>query len=249
MVTLTEDTVNASVLEDICRLLEGVQNDKQGAKRLLKNIRNGEDAQLRLDTLQVVRINSTFHEVLIRVFLFSFLSWQLANIPDIPTWLRSSIFKTILHLSEKSKLIPQALMINKVETLEDDPVDSGSFGNLWMGKLEGKSGLVHSGYDVLVQAYMQEAVVWQQLEHPNVLPFMGVFYMNEKQTELCLVSPWMENGNLCQFLKTASEKKVAVDHYLLVHDIASGLAYLHENKIIHSDLKGVSVGLCVVKRR
>ncbi len=49
------------------------------------------------------------------------------------------------------------------------------------------------------QNFCREALVWRNLKHPNVLPFLGV------STELfvpsfCLISPWMENGNIMSFL-------------------------------------------------
>ena len=50
---------------------------------------------------------------------------------------------------------------------------------------------------------MQEAIVWRQLNHINLLPFMGIFYMDNNKKRLCLVSPWMTHGNLVQFLKKA----------------------------------------------
>ncbi|KAJ8088466.1 hypothetical protein PM082_022539 [Marasmius tenuissimus] len=86
---------------------------------------------------------------------------------------------------------------------------------------------------------MREAIVWEQLHHPNLLPFMGMYYLDEAREQLCLVSPWMDRGNLVRYLKnTLSER---VDHQVLVYDVASGFAYLHSLNIIHGDLKGVNV--------
>ena len=52
---------------------------------------------------------------------------------------------------------------------------------------------------------MQEGIVWRQLNHPNVLPFMGIYYLDTQQRQLCLVSPWMEEGNLVEFLQNTKE--------------------------------------------
>ena len=51
------------------------------------------------------------------------------------------------------------------------------------------------------QAYTKEAVLWRQLSHPHVLPFYGAFHWSEVPPRLCLVSPWMENGNIVQYLE------------------------------------------------
>ena len=71
-----------------------------------------------------------------------------------------------------------------------------------------------------------------------------------------MVTPWMENGNLVQFLKAHPD----VDRLLLVRrllycriqlpltsfqafDVSSGLTYLHRRKIVHGDLKAVRLFL------
>jgi hypothetical protein len=46
-----------------------------------------------------------------------------------------------------------------------------------------------------------EAVTWQQLIHPNVLPFLGIYHHNDR---LGFVCPWMENGNIVTFLENTS---------------------------------------------
>jgi serine/threonine protein kinase len=43
------------------------------------------------------------------------------------------------------------------------------------------------------------------MSHPNVLPFYGAYMTNEKMPRICLVSPWMENGNLIEYLDTFPE--------------------------------------------
>ncbi|KAK1235736.1 hypothetical protein PQX77_001024, partial [Marasmius sp. AFHP31] len=86
--------------------------------------------------------------------------------------------------------------------------------------------------------YQREAILWRQMNHPNLLPLLGIYHL-EDNDELCLISPWMEKGNLVEYMKVT--KREDIDHYALVHDIASGLAYLHSKKIVHGDLKGVNV--------
>lgn len=56
-----------------------------------------------------------------------------------------------------------------------------------------------------IQEFATEAVIWRQLSHPNVLPFYGVFHLEDDR--LCLVSPWMNNGNVVHFLESAPETK------------------------------------------
>ncbi len=52
----------------------------------------------------------------------------------------------------------------------------------------------------LLQEFCQEALVWRQLRHPNVLPFLGI--SKELFTpRYCLISPWMVNGDVMSYLE------------------------------------------------
>jgi hypothetical protein len=55
-----------------------------------------------------------------------------------------------------------------------------------------------------VQEFCHEAIVWRQLNHPNVLPFFGV---SEElfAPSFCLVSPWMDHGNIMKYLEAHPE--------------------------------------------
>ncbi len=52
----------------------------------------------------------------------------------------------------------------------------------------------------LLQELCQEALIWRQLRHPNVIRFLGV----SKELfapRYCLISPWMVNGNIMSYLE------------------------------------------------
>ncbi|KAL0573288.1 hypothetical protein V5O48_008671 [Marasmius crinis-equi] len=190
-------------------------------------------------------------------------SGQLADSPDTEDKLRSSILRMMLRLSKKSGLCPKCLVIKNVKKLGEHPVGGGGFGDVWKGKIDGqvvclKVVKVYLVSDVqnlmtvcsislamteisnpLAQEYMREAIVWQQLKHPNLLPFVGMYYLDKAREQLCLVSPWMERGNLVHYLKSTSTE--LVDHESLAYDIATGLSHLHGMKIVHGDLKGVNI--------
>ncbi|KAH7925413.1 kinase-like protein [Leucogyrophana mollusca] len=89
------------------------------------------------------------------------------------------------------------------------------------------------------QTYCKEAVLWRQLSNPHVLPFLGVHHCPEKPLYVGLVSPWMDNGNVLQYL----EKNPQADRKPLLLDVARGIHYLHsfEPPIVHGDLKGANV--------
>ncbi|KAL0575305.1 Rho guanine nucleotide exchange factor [Marasmius crinis-equi] len=182
---------------------------------------------------------------------------QVVDCPNTSPELRSSIFAIMLRLSRNSGLHPKCLSIQNVRRLGDYPIAAGGFGDVWKGAIGESSQPVclkivklYLGSDVekLSKEYLREAIVWRQMKHANLLPFLGIYRLEQTQ-QLCLISPWMEKGNLIQYLKTTRRENV--DHYalarrgplilLLVHDVASGLSHLHCTKIVHGDLKGVNI--------
>jgi len=92
---------------------------------------------------------------------------------------------------------------------------------------------------------MHEFITWRQLSHPNVLPFYGVHFLEDPlENRFSLVSPWMENGNVVEFLARQHRKDPFNDTtscVCLALDIALGVQYLHGEKVIHRDLKGHNI--------
>ena len=95
--------------------------------------------------------------------------------------------------------------------------------------------------------------MWKRLNHPNVLPNLGA---GPDIAELCVVSPWMSEGHLLQYLRKypgADRVMIVRVHVVFFHvtqhaefnthkmsGVAEGLSYLHFNDVVHGDLKGVS---------
>ncbi|KAK1219991.1 hypothetical protein PQX77_017263 [Marasmius sp. AFHP31] len=174
---------------------------------------------------------------------------QLIDSPDLSPKLRPTVVTAMLRLSKNSGLHPTCLLIQNVKKIGKYPIAAGGFGDVWKGTIGDSSELVclkvvkvymSSNLEKLTNEYQREAILWRQMKHPNVLPFYGIYQLEFEQIQqLCLISPWMEKGNLVEFLKATKRKDI--DHYTLVFDVASGLAYLHSKKIVHSDLKGVNI--------
>ncbi|KAE9388623.1 kinase-like protein [Gymnopus androsaceus JB14] len=86
----------------------------------------------------------------------------------------------------------------------------------------------------------KEVLLWRQLDHANVLPFLGI------NTELfspsfCIVSPWMSNGDIVSYAKNSSlNLSTKLEHTI---QIAEGLFYLHEldPPVVHGDIKGANI--------
>lgn len=80
-----------------------------------------------------------------------------------------------------------------------------------------------------------QAGIWSALDHPNVQSIFGVCFFGLMQTGL--VSPWMEHGNLSEFLQHFPDER----RLTLLKQASSGLQYLHETEIVHGNLKCTNV--------
>jgi serine/threonine protein kinase len=98
-------------------------------------------------------------------------------------------------------------------------------------------------------------MVWKNLSHPRVLPLLGLNADNF-ENHVCMVSPWMERGTAAKYLEANKDlpnhvvdtmvrpeprRGVLTLTYLTqILETAQGVAYLHDNEIVHGDLHGVS---------
>ncbi|KAJ8077777.1 hypothetical protein PM082_002210 [Marasmius tenuissimus] len=207
-------------LGDAQRMVEHALNDENQYKQIIET--KGDDAQRWLDMLQVI-----------------------AEQPTITSKLHSSILKMTLRLSKRSGRCPTCFVIENVEK-QGRRVGGGGFGDVWKGKigedivcLKVVKGYFGDDLEKLTKDYMREAIVWKHLSHPNLLPFLGMYYLDENREDLCLVSPWMDKGDLHRYLKETPREDV--DHLSMAYDVAAGLSYLHSQNVVHGDLKGVNV--------
>ena len=97
-------------------------------------------------------------------------------------------------------------------------------------------------------------MVWSRVNHPNILPLLGICSDFDRPNTPGLVSPYYSNGNIINYLKcrpgvdrlqlvsgTGSRFKIFCSHLFQVIHITSALSYLHSMGIIHGDMKAVCV--------
>ncbi|CUA71539.1 cytochrome P450, putative [Rhizoctonia solani] len=87
------------------------------------------------------------------------------------------------------------------------------------------------------QPFRREVMVWHKLNHPNILPLLGV--VSSGDTYLGMASPYMENGPASGYVHRNPEANVLQ----ILCDVAAGMAYLASQTppIAHGDLKGANV--------
>ncbi|KAJ7587354.1 kinase-like domain-containing protein, partial [Mycena floridula] len=154
---------------------------------------------------------------------------------------RPQVLLATYELSKRTRLYPKSLRLSRVEALQQSE-DHGSFGDIWKGNFSGTLVAIkvmrQPNAKRLLKTFIGKAILWRELSHPNVLSFYGI-HLWPNDGRICLVSPWMENGNLVSYLKDHSD----ADHLALAIDVAQGVEYLHsfDPQIIHGDLKGNNI--------
>ena len=134
------------------------------------------------------------------------------------------IFKRFRQLCGQTGLLPTSHIIpGQVIQTTEHPVASGGFGDVWEGiyidkRVAMKALRMYKENDVqkvkkvthpvllisLItianyrhQMFCKEVVLWKRISHPNIVPFLGV---SEGPAPLCMVSEWMSNGNVRDYV-------------------------------------------------
>ncbi|KAJ3756535.1 hypothetical protein EV360DRAFT_47785, partial [Lentinula raphanica] len=108
-------------------------------------------------------------------------------------------------------VLPSSVYLKDLVCESKNAVTGGGFSDVWIGRLHDQCVCIKvlrffqqgSNRDSLIQALSKEVLLWRQLKHPNILPFLGV------NTELfapsfCIVSPWMSNGDIIKYSRDSS---------------------------------------------
>ncbi|KDQ57341.1 hypothetical protein JAAARDRAFT_79069 [Jaapia argillacea MUCL 33604] len=159
---------------------------------------------------------------------------------------RQNAQRVLFKLSEHCENLPSTLFIKGVKLRQRNPITGGGFADIFQAS--------HNDTIValkrlrffqaprerrkLIKMFNQEALVWQSLNHPHVLPFLGI----DAETfppYSCMASSWMPNGDILKYLEKTGP--LPTDQARLIFEITLGLEYLHQMKIVHGDLRGANI--------
>ncbi|KAJ3564997.1 hypothetical protein NP233_g7926 [Leucocoprinus birnbaumii] len=151
---------------------------------------------------------------------------------------RNRVLALLSKLASLTQTFPQCYEVKGIQ-YQPVPIAEGGFGTVHRGSDLNMCVKVMSRLDTsTLTEWIKELVLWSHSSHLNVLPFYGVFLENTSpHRRICLVSPFMKNGNLHDYAPRLPQKS----RLPLILDVIKGLGYLHVYGVIHSDLKGQNV--------
>ncbi|KAH8583376.1 kinase domain-containing [Cryptosporidium sp. chipmunk genotype I] len=91
--------------------------------------------------------------------------------------------------------------------------------------------------NALAREFYSELSIISRIRHPNVTLFLGVVM----SPLYCLVTELVPNGSLFDLLHTKNSYLTSTQLLKISRDICCGMAYLHENGVLHCDLKSSNI--------
>ncbi|KAH0787718.1 TKL family protein kinase [Histomonas meleagridis] len=149
--------------------------------------------------------------------------------------------------------IPQSLniVVKLSDIIMGEEIGSGQAGRVIHGILKPTNcevavkilhNRVLSSSDM--EMFKREIFTMAVLRHPSLVRFYG--YTSEPP--FCILTEYMPNGSLYDFLHDHPDQLSPTERTLIALDIARGLEYLHGRGIIHRDLKSLNILLDQRKR-
>ncbi|KAL4559110.1 hypothetical protein LXL04_031243 [Taraxacum kok-saghyz] len=145
---------------------------------------------------------------------------QKALATQEPNFLDAEIDRTLLNIGKR--------------------IASGSCGDLYRGEYNGQDVAIkiHKSEHLnesLEDEFAHEVAMLKEVQHTNVVRFIGAC---TKQPPLCIITEYMSGGSLYDYLHNKKHNVLMLPELLKFGiDVCKGMEYLHNNNIIHRDLK------------
>ncbi|KAJ7141696.1 kinase-like domain-containing protein [Mycena crocata] len=151
--------------------------------------------------------------------------------------------RLIGKLAKTCDKLPSSLTIFGVTQRDEHASFAGGFGDVFKAMYQGKPvALKHmrmfqaADQRDIRRKFYREALVWKRLRHSYIVPLIGID-TESFPSSFCMVSPWMKNGTVIKYLTGIGE----ANRRNTIREIVQGLAYLHDQNVVHGDLRGSNI--------
>ncbi|KAL3091375.1 hypothetical protein niasHS_007168 [Heterodera schachtii] len=149
----------------------------------------------------------------------------------------------LVLVEERKKEFEQAALLLSVDHLRlGTVIGHGEFGDVLSGTYRGRKVAVKTLKNGMVQDLLAEARFMIGLHHEKLVFLVGVVIEDPRESEVYMLTEFMANGNLVDFLR--SRGRHHVDRPRLVQfaqDVAEGMAFLESRNFVHRDLAARNV--------
>ncbi|KAJ8541524.1 hypothetical protein K7X08_002340 [Anisodus acutangulus] len=155
------------------------------------------------------------------------------------TWSGSSHSKSTVEKALLARSKSEDWEIDRRLLKTGERIASGSCGDLYHGMYLGMDvaiKVLRSEHlnDTLEDEFAQEIAILRQVRHKNVVRFIGAC---TNSPHLCIVTEYMPGGSLYEYLHKNHVVLKLSQLLSFAIDVCKGMEYLHQNNIIHRDLK------------
>ncbi|KAJ7266661.1 kinase-like domain-containing protein [Mycena rebaudengoi] len=155
--------------------------------------------------------------------------------------------RLLKNLCASAEVFPPSLFLELDSVDTNRQIGRGEFADIFLGRYKGEVIALKrlqvyrpEPNEILEfsKSLLQEVLTWVHLKHIYILPFLGLDQQSFEGYPPCIVTPYMRNGTMKDFVKnrrgTLTDRRVDQ----LLFETAQGLAYLHSQNIVHGNLRG-----------
>ncbi|KAM9340887.1 tyrosine-protein kinase Lck [Symphorus nematophorus] len=118
---------------------------------------------------------------------------------------------------------------------------AGQFGEVWMGVYNNDRKVAIKNLKMgtmSVEAFLAEANMMKNLQHPRLVRLFAVV----TQEPIYIVTEYMENGSLVDYLKTTEGSSLPMNTLIdMASQVADGMAFIEQKNYIHRDLRAANI--------